>query len=389
MAEKTAIRTTKRSAGLYVHVPFCRKKCPYCSFHSHPPQPGDYALFTEAVLAQLRLLAREPSVQALHFATIFFGGGTPSLLPPAQLSQLLHACRQELHCAKQAETSIEVNPGTVDAPTLHALRQAGFNRLSLGVQSFHDRELELLGRIHSARQAELAYIEARRAGFDNISMDLICGLPGQSPADWRGSLEKALSLEPEHLSLYELSVEVPSPFHQALGRGALRLPDEDAVLAMMAANGALTRASGLVRYEISNYARHGFFCRHNIGYWQNDSYLGLGPGAVSALEGRRYSAIADLARYHRLALANEPAWHEEERLDTERAFRETVIMGLRMLRGVCARTLRRRYHLDLHSYYGPVLERLVEQGLLNWRGDRLALTARGLPLANQVMAELV
>ncbi len=389
MAEENTVPEAERSAGLYVHVPFCRKKCPYCSFHSHPPQPGDYALFTEAVLAQLHLLAREPSVQALHFATIFFGGGTPSLLPPARLAQLLQACRQKLHCAAQAETSIEVNPGTVDAPILHALRQAGFNRLSLGVQSFRDRELELLGRIHNAREAELAYAEARRAGFDNISIDLIYGLPGQSPTNWRGSLEKALSLGPEHLSLYELSAEAPSPFYQALGRGALRLPDEEAVLAMMAVSNALTQASGLVRYEISNYARPGFFCRHNIGYWQNGSYLGLGPGAVSALEGRRYRTIAELARYHRLALAGVPAWREEERLDTEQSFRETVIMGLRMLRGVSARTLRRRYHLDLRSYYGPVLERLVEQGLLDWQGDRLALTARGLPLANQVMAELV
>lgn len=377
------------SAGLYVHIPLCRTKCPYCSFHSHRAEPGDGIRLAEALLAHLRLLAQEPQIQALRFTTIFFGGGTPSLLQPALLSELLHACRSQLNCLIDAETSIEINPGTVDARSLEELRRAGFNRLSVGVQSFHDQELARLGRSHSAREAELVCTWARRAGFDSLNLDLMYGLPGQSPADWRSSLEKALSLGVDHLSLYELSVEAGTPFHRTLADGVLQLPSEERVLTMMACSAALTRAHGLVRYEISNYARCGFFCRHNLGYWHNGIYLGLGPGAVSSIAGRRYRIPPGIERYHRLAVHGQQVWHEEEELDREAAFRESVIMGLRMLRGVSAGRLRRRYRLDLHTHYGPVLERLVAQGLLRWRGERLSLTARGLPLANQVMAELV
>ena len=386
MPERTAQPTP---AGLYVHVPFCRRKCPYCSFYSFAPQSGDIARYLESVQAHLANLAQEPLLQGLQFDTVFFGGGTPSVLPPALLGQILKSCLSALSCSSEAEISIEVNPGTVQADDLLALRRAGFNRLSFGVQSFHDHELRRLGRIHTAPEAEEAVLAARHAGFTSISLDLMYGLPGQSPADWQSSLEKALSLAPEHLSLYELTPETPSPLYDQIQQGTIFLPSEEEVLAMMDCTASLISTSPLKRYEISNYARDGHPCRHNINYWQNGSYLGLGPGAVSALEGRRYRTIAELARYHRLALAGVPAWREEERLDTEQSFRETVIMGLRMLRGVSARTLRRRYHLDLRSYYGPVLERLVEQGLLDWQGDRLALTARGLPLANQVMAELV
>lgn len=377
------------SAGLYVHVPLCRTKCPYCSFHSHRARPGDGIRLAEALLAHLRLLAQEPQIQALRFTTIFFGGGTPSLLAPALLSELLQACRSELACLAGAETSIEINPGTVDARSLEELRRAGFNRLSVGVQSFHDRELARLGRSHSAREAELACTWARRAGFENLSLDLMYGLPGQSLADWRSSLEKALSLGVDHLSLYELSVEAGTPFHRAHTGGVLQLPSEETVLAMMACSTTLTRTQGLVRYEISNYARRGFFCRHNLGYWHNGTYLGLGPGAVSAIAGCRYRIVPGIERYHRLAVHGQQVWHREEGLDRESAFRESVIMGLRMLRGVAAGRLRRRYHLDLRTHYGPVLERLVAQGLLRWRGERLSLSERGLPLANQVMAELV
>lgn len=328
-------------------------------------------------------------MQSLQFDTIFFGGGTPSLLPPTYISQILHTCRSTLHCAAVAEISIEVNPGTIDAFSLRILQQAGCNRLSLGVQSFLDQELKRLGRVHSAQDAVTAVLEARRAGFTNISLDLMYGLPGQRLANWRLSLEKALSLTPEHLSLYELTPEEPSPLYQELASATLTLPHEDEVLAMMDCTAQLIADSPLVRYEISNYARPGHMCRHNINYWQNGSYLGLGPGAVSTLHGRRYRIPPGLTRYQRLACTQTTPWLVEEQLDVEQSFRESVIMGLRMLKGVSAGALFARYQLDLFSYYGTVLDRLLSQGLLCWQGEYLALTEQGLPLANQVMAELV
>lgn len=372
-----------------MHVPFCQRKCPYCSFYSFPPQSGDFELYLEAVQLHLALLAQDQVVQELCFSTIFFGGGTPSLLPPALLTQILKYCLNVLSCSGEAEISIEVNPGTVQAEDLLALRQAGFNRISFGVQSFHAHELKRLGRIHTAREAEEAVIAARRAGFTNISLDLMYGLPEQSPADWQASLEKALSLAPEHLSLYELTPEEPSPLYDQIQQGSVTLPGEDEILAMMDCTASLINASPLKRYEISNYARDGHACRHNINYWQNGSYLGLGPGAVSALGGRRFSIPPGIADYHRGAANAESLWLEEERLSTGESFRESVIMGLRMLKGVSAQALFARYQLDLHSYYGPVLDQLLNQDLLVWNGDHLALTERGLPLANQVMAQLV
>ena len=377
------------SAGLYVHVPFCRRKCPYCSFYSFAPQSGDIARYLKAVQAHLASLAQEPLLQGLQFDTVFFGGGTPSVLPPALLGQILKSCLSALSCSSEAEISIEVNPGTVQADDLLALRRAGFNRLSFGVQSFHDHELRRLGRIHTALEAEEAVLAARHAGFTSISLDLMYGLPGQSPADWQSSLEKALSLAPEHLSLYELTPETPSPLYDQIQQGTTFLPSEEEVLAMMDCTASLISTSPLKRYEISNYARDGHSCRHNINYWQNGSYLGLGPGAVSALGGRRFTIPPGIADYHDRAANGENVWLEEERLSVEESFRETVIMGLRMLKGVSARRLKERYQLDLACHYGPVLDQLLRQGLLAWRGQNLALTERGLPLANQVMAALV
>ncbi len=386
MLERTA---QPAAAGLYVHVPFCRRKCPYCSFYSFPPQRGDAARYLKAVLAHLAQLAQEPLVQGMHFNTVFFGGGTPSLLPPALLGQILNACLGMLNCVEDAEISLEVNPGTVQAGDLLALRQAGFNRLSIGVQSFHNHELRRMGRMHSALEAEEAMLEAKRAGFTSISLDLMYALPDQRPAVWQASLEMALTLEPDHLSLYELTPEEPSPLHTALRQGTVQLPSEDEVLAMMACTASLISTSPLSRYEISNYAREGHRCRHNINYWQNGSYLGLGPGAVSSFGGCRFTIPPGLERYHHLATSGQEAWQEEERLTLEESFRETVIMGLRMLEGVSISALKERYQLDLRTYYGPVLEQFLSQGLLEWNDNHLALTNRGLPLANQVMAALV
>jgi oxygen-independent coproporphyrinogen-3 oxidase len=377
-------------AGLYVHVPFCRSKCPYCSFSSAVPQPGDIRDYVEALRRQMRQMAARPEIEGLTFATVFFGGGTPSLLPPEVLSLLLADCRALFSFGiEQTEISIEVNPATIDAAGLQQLRRAGFNRVSLGIQSLDDRDLASLGRIHTAAEALATISAARHAGFDNLSCDLMYGLPGQTAQSWQRILERMLAVTPEHCSLYELTVEEGTPLSRQVEQGQWFLPPEEEVLAMMATTANMVSCAGLVRYEISNYAAPGRECQHNLNYWHNGCYLGFGPAAVSAFGGRRLTAVPVLRAYCQRLTTGQPVWDEIEQLPPEAALRETVIMGLRMLSGVSVTGLRERFDLDLVSYYGATLDLLIGQGLLVLAGDRLFLAPKGLPLANQVMARLV
>ncbi len=414
---------TNRDQGnfaVYIHVPFCVRKCPYCSFYSVAGQADGQKRYAAAVAAQIRSLDQLPG-SGQQLTSIFFGGGTPSILEPdllaAILADCLHIFSSPASPAQQdaLEISIEVNPATIDGSGLRQLHQAGFNRLSIGVQSFNDPELQVLGRIHSAREAVQTFELARRAGFENINLDLMYGLPGQQLADWQENLRQSLLLQPEHLSIYELTLEENTPFARLQDQGRLALPDEDTVLQMLAATNAQLSAAGLDRYEISNYAGKGFQCRHNINYWQNGSYIGLGPGAVSCLEGMRCATVEDLNRFcsffesfcpkqgreERATQANRPGTaqyrdtrlqeihREEETLNREAAFRETVIMGLRMTCGVSLQELETRFSIEPVSYYGTTLSQLVDRQLLVIEQGRLRLTERGLLLANTVMAQLV
>nr|WP_321466179.1 radical SAM family heme chaperone HemW [uncultured Desulfobulbus sp.] len=382
--------TLTKSAGLYLHIPFCRSKCRYCSFCSSTPKAGDKEAFVAALKAQIVQTASLPEVQSLTFATLFFGGGTPSILAPEILGELLgQCCRSFSWNSVEPEISIEVNPGTVDAKGLAQLRRAGFNRLSIGIQSLDDTELGKLGRIHSREQALATVHAAQRAGFTTISCDLMYGLAGQTQDSWKRSLEEIVALGPQHLSLYELTVEEETPLWLEVESGHYLLPPEEEVLAMMGRTQELTAQAGLERYEISNYALHDHQCRHNLNYWHNGSYLGLGPGAVSNVGGERRAAVADLRQYCHLVAQGLPVWDEVEQLTTEAAFRETVVMGLRMTAGVSISRLKQRFTLDLPTYYGDLLTKLVDQGFLHHVGDSLRLTDHGLALANRVMAELV
>lgn len=311
------------------------------------------------------------------------------MLPPEALCALLAECRQHFPHAEEAEISIEVNPATADFPALQTLRQAGFNRLSLGVQSLHDAALRQLGRPHTAAEAVQTARLARQAGFANLNLDLMYGLPGQTLPSWRETLAQALALRPQHLSIYELTIDEGTPFARQQEHGELALPDEDTVLLMLEATQQMTEAAGFRRYEISNYALIGCECRHNINYWRNGDYIGIGPGAVSCPNGTRRSAIADVAAFCSRIENGQEVWEDEERLEPEAAFRETVIMGLRMTEGVALDELRRRFGIDAAAYYGETLARLTRQGLLELADGRLRLTAQGLLLANAVMAELV
>ncbi|BCO10720.1 coproporphyrinogen III oxidase [Desulfolithobacter dissulfuricans] len=391
-----------QAAGLYVHVPFCERKCPYCSFFSIA-EGGNRELqqrYVRAARIQMERLAAGAGEEEISrprtVDTIFFGGGTPAVLPVHLLADLLSTSLELFDTPGESlEVSLEVNPGTVDRDDLLSLRRAGFNRISIGVQSLDDGELRRLGRIHDRAQAEQTVTWARQAGFSNLSLDLMFGLPGQDLCSWRRTLEQALALKPDHLSIYELTLEENTSFYLRARQGDLHLPPEEIICEMMEWTQEQTAAAGLRRYEISNYARPGVACRHNLKYWDNSSYIGIGPGAVSFLANTRMAAIEDVAAYCRLLLDGgtgdgwRRVWVDSETLDRQGRFRETVIMGLRLVRGVSRTRLQERFGLDIETFYGPVLERLREAGLVEWAGEYLRLTPAGLRLANTVMAELV
>ncbi len=374
-------------SSLYIHIPFCVSKCPYCSFVSWPGMDNLHQRYVTALLREAKELSHSVSVQPL--STLFLGGGTPTLLAGQELADIVTACKRLFGFTHQAEISIEANPKTIDLAKLTLLRRSGINRLSIGVQSLQDTELQLLGRPHSADDAITAVRQARAGGFDNLSLDLMYGIPGQDHKSWQQTLEQALSLAPDHLSLYELTVEQGTPYYQQLEQGLLALPDEEEIAAMDQITATLCRQAGLAQYEISNYARPGYECRHNINYWQNGPYLALGAGAVACLAGRRRQKTRDPRLFCEQIESGQSVVQEEECLEPAASFRETVIMGLRMNRGVSKERLQKRYEMELNDCYGNILIRLVDQGLLEMTASHLRLTARGRIFANQVMAELV
>jgi oxygen-independent coproporphyrinogen-3 oxidase len=380
-------------AGLYIHIPFCISKCPYCSFLSFPlHETENMEKYLAAVAGQADQMADHPWVVATDFTSLYIGGGTPTMYEGEELASLIKKCCQRFRIetsSPETEISVEANPNTVSFETLHCLRDAGVNRLSIGCQSFSDAMLKALGRSHTVRHSREAFEQARRAGFDNISLDLMFGLPGQRLADWQETLLKAVALAPEHFSVYELTVEENTPLARSIDDGDLSLPPEDVAVAMLEDIQQTLSGAGYERYEISNYARPGRQCRHNINYWQNNSYLGLGAGAVSYFDGFRVTNVSDPDRYISLVEEAIFPFEEGECLSREASFRETVIMGLRMTAGISCHTLEKRFGLTPDQYYGKILKRCIDQGLVVLEKDSLRLTEKGLPVANQVLAQLV
>lgn len=384
--------TAEGPAGLYIHIPFCRSKCFYCSFNSCPvADPALVQAYMQALLREVVRQAAHPWCCGTRFATLYIGGGTPTIYHHDRLIELIRCCRQHFQWLPDGpkELTVEMNPDTVTPEKLAALHRAGVNRMSFGVQTFSDRLLAVLGRIHTADAARQAVCWARQAGVANISLDLMFGLPTQTEADWRQTMDTALALEPDHFSIYELTVEEETAFGRQQARGDLRLPDEDRVVAMMRTGLTRLRAAGYDRYEISNYCRPGFASRHNTLYWNNESYLGLGAGAVSCFSGVRLTNIARPSDYVDRINRQQSAYSTGECLPLEARFRESVIMGLRMTAGVSIQRLQQRFGLTPSGYYGDILTDLVKQGLLQMTSERLRFTDRGMMLANGVLARLV
>ncbi len=366
--------------SLYLHIPFCVRKCAYCDFAS---EGGRQALIPDYVTALREEIAdsgaRWPGYQV---KTVFFGGGTPSLLSGTQFESLMGAVRKSFVLVPDAEITLESNPGTLTKEKLLAYRQAGANRLSIGVQAFDDRLLRALGRVHTAAQAREAADMAREAGFENVNLDLMYGLPGQSMQDWTDTLHAALATGAPHLSLYSLIVEDGTPLAKRVAEGET-LPGEEETLAMQHAAARILAQAGLTRYEVSNYARGGFECRHNLVYWERGEYLGLGCAAHSLMAGTRFANPARLERY----LMGERAG-AVQRLDREDELTETVMLSLRTRYGMDMENYRRLIGAA-YSSRRRVVDRLIAEGMARERSGRLSLTERGMDVLNAVVEALI
>jgi len=372
-----------QSVGLYVHIPFCVRKCAYCDFNSYAGLESLFGPYVRALVGEMGSLAAGRG--SLHVRTLYVGGGTPTALPLSLLGDVLSACHASFDVAAGAEVTVEANPGTVDEGYLAGLLAAGVNRLSLGVQSFDDDELRLLGRLHDADQARQAYRQARAAGYRNVNLDLIFGLPGQTVTKWQATLQQAFDLGPEHLSLYALTLEEHTPLAGRIARGELPAPDDDLAAEMYElAETELARA-GYVHYEISNWARPGFECQHNLIYWHNQPYLGLGAGAHSWFAERRWANV----RVPQIYVENVARGHlpvtEGEEIGQALEMAETAILGLRLVEeGVALGAFRARFGIEFTDVYGREVEELVDLGLLETTPGRVRLTRRGRLLGNQV-----
>lgn len=389
---------------LYIHFPFCKRKCFYCDFRSAPENAQTVAAYCSAVKKEICLLAKKyPDAQV---STVFLGGGTPTLVPPEQIADVLRQARRCFDVLPDAEITAEGNPGAVTRKWLELAVEAGLNRLSLGVQAAQDRLLEAVGRIHTFAQAQEAARLSRACGVRRLSVDVMFGLPGQTLRDYRETLSAAAALSPDHLSAYSLILEEGTPLHRMVAEGAVRLPDEELVADMYEQGAAWLRAAGYEQYEVSNFAKPGCRCRHNVGYWQGAWYAGLGvaahgmlpPDAAQAARGAvrvRRANTESMDAYLR-ALNADGTWPPAQIAEVGggEAMFETVMLALRMTDGVGERDFERLHGTPLTARYGPALDGLAADGLGRWSegapGERrFALTPRGLEVQNAALLRLM
>jgi len=380
------------SLSLYIHYPFCLRKCFYCGFNSRTDASCTSDEYVAGLLRELEMRSAMPE-KGSSAGTLYFGGGTPSLLEPCQVEIILDAAENYYALSADAEITLECNPGTVTGEKLAAFRAAGVNRLSLGVQSFDDNFLEKLGRAHTAGQALAAFRDAREAGFDNIGIDLIHSLPGQTLAQWQSELSRASELSPEHLAVYGLSVEEGTPFAFLERQGELLLPDEEESACMYEKSAEILGANGYEQYEIANFARPGFRSRHNSGYWQRRPYLGFGAGAHSYLRlpeyGIRFSNTERAEDYLQLISCGSLPTSESRTLSRDEAMAECLFLGLRLSEGVSLDHFHTEFSVSFHEVFGTACADLFAAGLLEIRDGYLRLTEKARILSNQVFVRFL
>ena len=371
---------------LYLHMPFCVRKCAYCDFLSFPTDQETQNLYTRRLREDIDAMGKKYG--DIPVDTIFIVGGTPSVPDSALIVGIMEHVRKAFHVAEGAEISMEANPGTVTREKLTDYRRAGINRLSFGLQSANDRELKLLGRIHTWAEFLESFHLARECGFTNINIDLMSALPGQTRESWKDTLKRVTDLNPEHISAYSLIIEDGTPFGEKYGseEGRKLLPDEDSEREMYHETKRFLRDCGYERYEISNYAKPGRACRHNIGYWTGLPYLGLGLGASSYMDGCRFAVNSDMKQY----LEEKPGMFTDvEKLTKKDMEEEFFYVGLRMTAGVSLPEFERRFGVSAKDVYPGLMEMFVEEKAAVFQGDRFVLTDYGLDVSNYIMAQFL
>ncbi len=398
--------------GIYIHIPFCVKKCNYCDFLSFPDCGEEIkTTYVKALINEINayasLYGKSGSPGSPYADTVFFGGGTPSVLKSSLIYDILQALNKGFAFAKKPELTIECNPGTIDLTKLNDYKSMGINRLSIGLQSCESLELALLGRIHSFEDFSKGFELARKCGFDNINVDIMSALPGQTVSSYKNTLCKTLEFCPEHISAYSLIIEEGTPFFDIYSGSGKKpcppLPDEDAEREMYYMTDAILKEKGYRRYEISNYSLKGFECRHNLGYWERKNYLGFGLGASSFIKDTRFKNISKLGQYIDLcsslslsAKNNIEYYIKEiidfnnlEKLNKEEAMAEFMFLGLRKTDGIKKSGFYRLFGESLYTVYGSVIEKHKKNGLLTEEGDRLFLSAKGMDLSNYVFSDFI
>jgi oxygen-independent coproporphyrinogen-3 oxidase len=383
--------------SIYIHVPFCLTKCTYCAFNTYTKLEHLIEPFVDALIHEIDIVGLSKPGQTVH--TIFFGGGTPSLLIPEQIERILAALAHHYHITPDAEITLEANPNDLNRPYLTRLHEIGVNRLSIGIQSTHDHELKLFARRHTNDDIAGAVSSARLAGFNSLNLDLIYGAPYQTLESWEWTLKQVLALKPDHLSLYALGLEEGTPMRDWVAQGRLPSPDDDLTADMYELATDVLAAAGFEQYEISNWAKPGHASRHNLQYWRNDEYIGLGPGAHGYAGGFRYWTILAPQKYIQAMQAAHPDGYEYPRtpatdeatlVDRPNEISETLIMGLRLLEhGIGWQSFQDRFGEDLRAIHGPVIDRFVGYELLETNSNGVRLTRKGRLLSNAIFRELV
>ncbi len=381
----------KKDLELYIHIPFCVRKCKYCDFLSAPAGQKVQDAYMEALCREM--IQRSGECTAYKVSTVFIGGGTPSIVNPSWIRRIMQILKENYDLWEQAEITMEINPGTVSKQSLCLYKEAGINRLSIGMQTTVDEEARVLGRIHTYEQFLEAYDLARKAGFDNINVDIMSALPGQSYESYETTLQRVAGLNPppEHISAYSLIIEEDTPFFELNERKQLSLPDEDTERRMYELTGVFLKRYGYERYEISNYALPGRQCRHNVGYWVRKNYLGFGIGAASLMENVRFQNTTDRDQY----IKNPCAGGEEENaLSKAEQMEETMFLGLRLIKGVSFDAFYKEFGVALEAVYDEVINKHEKEGLLEEymadNGEKyLKLTKKGLDVSNYVMADFL
>ena len=379
----------KKPIELYIHIPFCVKKCDYCDFLSFRALSSVHEAYVQQLIREIR--AQSCYCTDCQVVSVFIGGGTPSLLEPSCISRIMETVFSCFQVEPEAEITIEANPGTLLGKKLPVYRQCGINRVSIGLQSADNTELKNLGRIHSFEE-----FLKRMAGFTNINIDLMSGIPGQTLESWKNTLKKVTMLKPEHISAYSLIIEEGTPFWNRFGEGACAcdytgpaLPDEDTENKIYRFTRKFLQEQGFERYEISNYAKPGKECRHNIGYWTEVAYLGLGLGASSLLDHMRFSNTADMKEYIGNSAFPDKIRQNMESLTEADEMAEFMFLGLRMTEGVSMEAFAEYFGKNMENVYGEVLKKHLEIGMLEQKGDRIYLSRKGIHVSNGVMADFL